>query len=69
MVKRNNGFMEDLVSDLLSYSKQREPEYVATDINDLCKEIYELARLAARTEPRQLRRPVRVARARAERRP
>jgi len=43
MVKRNNGFMEDLVSDLLTYSKQREPEYVATDINDLCKDIYELA--------------------------
>jgi len=53
MVKRNNAFMEDLVFDLLSYSKQREPEYVVTDINDLCKDVCELA--AARADGKGVR--------------
>lgn len=43
MVKRNNAFMEDLVFDLLSYSKQRRPEYQPTDLNALCSGIAELA--------------------------
>jgi len=43
MVKRNNGFMEDLVFDLLSFSKQRVPNYVATDLNELCKDVCDLA--------------------------
>jgi len=38
MVRRNNAFMEELVYDLLTYSKQRAPEYVATDLNALCSE-------------------------------
>ena len=43
MVKRNNVFMEDLVFDLLSYSKNRKPDYKATDLNELCGEVCELA--------------------------
>jgi len=48
MVKRNNSFMEELVFDLLSYSKQRPPEYEATDLNALCEDVYGFA--AARAE-------------------
>jgi len=48
MVKRNNAFMENLVFDLLSYSKQRTPEYRPTDLNALCGEIAELATARAR---------------------
>ncbi|HUT33517.1 MAG TPA: ATP-binding protein [Planctomycetota bacterium] len=36
MVRRNNAFMEELVYDLLTYSKQRTPEYSLTDLNALC---------------------------------
>ncbi len=43
MVKRNNAFMEDLVFDLLSYSKERQPEYRATDLNELCEDVCKLA--------------------------
>jgi len=38
MVRRNNGFMEELVYDLLTYSKQRPPEYALADLNALCAE-------------------------------
>ncbi len=43
MVKRNNAFMEELVFDLLSYSKEREPVYETADLNVLCGEVCELA--------------------------
>ncbi len=48
MVRRNNTFMEDLVWDLLTYSKQRQPEYALADLGGLCTEICELT--AARAE-------------------
>lgn len=48
MVLRNNRFMEDLVYDLLTYSKQRQPEYALTDLAELCGEICDLS--AARAE-------------------
>ena len=35
IVKRNNAFMEELVLDMLTYSKERKPHYELTDINDL----------------------------------
>jgi len=38
MVRRNNAFMEELVYDLLTYSKQRAPEYALADLNALCAE-------------------------------
>lgn len=37
-VRRNNAIMEELVFDLLTYSKGREPEYEPTDLNALCAE-------------------------------
>ena len=48
MVKRNNVFMEELVFDLLSYSKQRQPEYRTADVNELCRDVCALA--AARAD-------------------
>jgi signal transduction histidine kinase len=43
MVKRNNGFMEEMVFDLLSYSKERTPEYESADLNALCRDVHGLA--------------------------
>jgi len=39
MVKRNNRFLKQLVLDMLSYSKEREPSYIDTDINRTCQSI------------------------------
>ena len=50
MVRRNNAFMEELVYDLLTYSKERVPEYAVTDLNALCAEICELCAERARTK-------------------
>jgi len=48
MVRRNNAFMEELVYDLLTYSKERKPELAPTDVNAQCGEICELARERAK---------------------
>lgn len=42
IVKKNNAFMKELVLDMLSYSKEREPEYDSVDPNELVKSVYEL---------------------------
>jgi signal transduction histidine kinase len=44
MVSRNTGFMEELVLDLLTYSKDRQPAYAPSDLNELCKGICDLSR-------------------------
>jgi len=49
MVRRNTAFMEQLVYDLLTYSKDRKPEYAQTDLNDLCRDVLEMCRERART--------------------
>jgi signal transduction histidine kinase len=49
MVRRNNAVMEDLVFDLLTYSKGREPEYGLTDLNTLCAETCELVAARAKS--------------------
>jgi len=49
MVKRNNKFMEDLVFDLLSYSKQRPPAYEKVALNALCEEACDLPRARGET--------------------
>ena len=49
MVRRNNAFMEELVYDLLTYSKQRPPEYVPTDLNALCADTCGFVAERART--------------------
>ncbi|UCF95465.1 MAG: HAMP domain-containing histidine kinase, partial [Desulfobacterales bacterium] len=42
MIKRNIGRTSDLVLDLLSYSKEREPEYEACRPNDIANAVCEL---------------------------
>ena len=42
IVKKNNAFMKELVLDMLSYSKKREPEYVTVDVNELVKSVCDL---------------------------
>ena len=37
IVKRNNEFLKQLVLDMLSYSKEREPGYSVVDINETCE--------------------------------
>ncbi len=54
MVERNNAFMEELVYDLLSYSKPREPQYAPTDLNELCGELCDLSRERARQKGTEL---------------
>lgn len=39
MVKRNNQFLQQLVLDMLTFSKEREPEYDLVDINDMCRSV------------------------------
>ncbi|MGD1974057.1 MAG: response regulator [Desulfobacterales bacterium] len=42
MIKRNVGRTSNLVMDLLSYSKEREPEYEICKPNDIAKEVCDL---------------------------
>jgi len=44
MVKRNMGFLSNIVLDMLSYSKKRKPFYQPCDINELCARVCELLR-------------------------
>ncbi len=39
MLERNSSFLKSLVLDMLDYSKDRPPEYVPTDLDDLFGEI------------------------------
>jgi len=49
-VKRNNAFMEEMVYDLLSYSKKRTPELQTVDLNTLCAEACDLSRARAKAK-------------------
>jgi signal transduction histidine kinase len=42
IVEKNQGKIYDLVMDMLSYSKEREPTIEDTDINTVCHEVLEL---------------------------
>lgn len=42
ILKRNNQIMEDLVLDMLTYSRSREPELEPSDINKICNDIADL---------------------------
>ncbi|MCE9565177.1 MAG: FHA domain-containing protein [Planctomycetes bacterium] len=44
MVERNQGRIDELILDMLSYSKEREPSVEPTDLNKLCEEVVELVR-------------------------
>ena len=47
IVKKNYAFMEELVLDMLTYSKEREPEYAPVDGNDLVAGVCEMMRSKA----------------------
>jgi signal transduction histidine kinase len=42
IVRKNNGFLENLVLDMLQYSKDREPEFIETDPVEFLEDIREL---------------------------
>lgn len=48
ILTRNTGMMRDLVLDMLSYSRSREPEYGDTDVNEICHGIARLMSERAR---------------------
>jgi signal transduction histidine kinase len=53
MVKRNMQFLSDIVLDMLSYSKDREPLYAPCDVGETCRKVVELlAEQASRKEVR-----------------
>jgi signal transduction histidine kinase len=44
ILSRNSGVMKDLVLDMLTYARAREPEVEPCDINELCTGVAELMR-------------------------
>ncbi len=44
LVERNQGRIDDLILDMLSYSKDREPAVEPTDLNQLCEDVLEMVR-------------------------
>ena len=41
LVERNQGRIDQLILDMLSYSKEREPAVEPTDLNKLCEDVLE----------------------------
>jgi signal transduction histidine kinase len=48
IVRRNNAFLQDLVLDMLTYSKEREPEYELVDVNALVSSLVSLMEMKAK---------------------
>jgi signal transduction histidine kinase len=44
LVERNQGRIDDLMLDMLSYSKEREPAVEPTDLNAVCEDVLEMVR-------------------------
>jgi signal transduction histidine kinase len=44
LVERNQGRIDELILDMLSYSKEREPAVEPTDLNKLCEDAIEMVR-------------------------
>jgi signal transduction histidine kinase len=44
LVERNQSRIDQLILDMLSYSKEREPAVEPTDLNKLCEDVLELVR-------------------------
>ena len=42
LVEKNQGRIDQLILDMLSYSKEREPAIEPTDLNKLCKDVLEM---------------------------
>ncbi|HSQ57980.1 MAG TPA: ATP-binding protein [Gemmata sp.] len=47
MVERNQNRIDQLILDMLSFSKEREPAIEPTDLNKICEEVQELVRGSA----------------------
>ena len=47
IVKKNNIFMQELVMDMLTYSKEREPEYERSDIKEMIESLISLFKTKA----------------------
>lgn len=43
IVERNHGRISDLVMDMLSFSKERVPDLQAGDVNEVCRDVMQLA--------------------------
>src|SRR5262249_24766171 len=52
IVEKNQGKIYDLVMDMLSYSKEREPAIEETDLNEVARDVLEL--LAARAREKKV---------------
>lgn len=48
IVSKNNTFLKDLVMDMLTYSKEREPEYEECDVNEIVESVCALMAAKAR---------------------
>ena len=48
ILKRNTQIMRDLALDMLTFSRPRDPEYEASDINEICTGIAQMMRSKAR---------------------
>ncbi len=44
LVERNQARIDELILDMLSYSKEREPALEPTDLNKLCEDVLEMVR-------------------------
>jgi len=44
LVERNQNRIDDLILDMLSYSKEREPAVEPTDLNKLCEDVLDMVR-------------------------
>ncbi len=54
ILERNQNRLTDLVQDMLTYSKDREPEYEPTDLNELVVSVVELMQTKAGEQQTQL---------------
>lgn len=48
ILRRNSQRMRDMVLDMLMFSHPRKPEYIPSDINKICRDLYELVKENAR---------------------
>ena len=53
IMKRNSQLLRDMIIQLLTYARPRDPEYKLTDINELCKDVVEMIKNNASSRPSQ----------------
>jgi signal transduction histidine kinase len=50
IVRKNSSFMQELVLDMLTYSKERQPEYESADLNELIEAVCDLMEQKAKDQ-------------------